>query len=205
MAYLLGFKVEEIYLYPLGGISKFKMDLNTSSKKEFLILIMGPIFQGLAYLFLIYLFPSKEHLIKLYHMNILYFNLLPIYPLDGGKLWKLLLEKLYSYQLSLKGILLISYLVLLIILYQLHPITINTLIIILFLITLITKEYKKINIIYQKFLLERYLKDYSFKKSKIITSEKDFYRGKSHLIKQNNRYVLEKEYLTEKYKNHEKS
>ena len=34
MAYLLGIKIEKIYIYPLGGISKFNMDLNISIKKE---------------------------------------------------------------------------------------------------------------------------------------------------------------------------
>ena len=92
MAYLLGIKIDEIYIYPLGGISKFNMDLNISIKKELLILINGPLFQHLAYLILLILLPSKKDIITIYHYSILSFNLLPIYPLDGGKIIKRLLH-----------------------------------------------------------------------------------------------------------------
>ena len=59
MAYLLGIKIDEIYIYPLGGISKFNMDLNISIKKELLILINGPLFQYLAYLILLIIMPNR--------------------------------------------------------------------------------------------------------------------------------------------------
>ncbi len=200
MAYFLGIRVEEIYLYPLGGISKFHMDLNINPYKEFLILITGPVFQYLAYIILISLLPEKEELIKIYHKNILFFNLLPIYPLDGGKLLKLVLEKVFPYRLSLKGIIYISYLFILIYFCSVKKIMMNNTILFLFLLTIVTKEYKKIEIIYQKFLLERYLKNYSFKECKMIDSEKNFYRNKKHLLKQKDQYILEKDYLKEKYK-----
>ena len=64
MAYLLGIKINEIYIYPLGGISKFNMDLNISMKKELLILINGPIFQHIAYLLLLIIMPTKKDLIN---------------------------------------------------------------------------------------------------------------------------------------------
>ena len=52
-AYLLKIKVDKIYFYPYGGESHFNMDLNESILKEFIILIMGPVFQFIIYFILI--------------------------------------------------------------------------------------------------------------------------------------------------------
>ena len=201
MAYILGIKINEIYIYPLGGISKFNMDLNISINKELLILINGPIFQHLAYLLLLMLMPTKNELISTYHYSILMFNLLPIYPLDGGKLVKLLLNKIISYKRSLKLLIYLSYLVT-IVLFIITKKNIIIFIMISLLLILITKEKNKIDYIYNKYLLERYLNNYNFKSNKIINSINNLYRDKKHLIYKNNKYVLEKEYLEKIYKNY---
>ncbi|MBR5370425.1 MAG: hypothetical protein IK137_03895 [Bacilli bacterium] len=174
------------------------MDLNISIKKELLILINGPIFQHIAYLLLLVLIPTKKDLINTYHYSILMFNLLPIYPLDGGKLVKLFLNKIISYKSSLKLIIYLSYLVT-ILLLLISKKSINTYIMISFLLILITKEKNKIDYIYNKYLLERYLNNYSFKKNKIIYNINNLYRDKYHLIYINNKYILEKDYLDEIY------
>ena len=199
MAYILGIKINEIYIYPLGGISKFNMDLNISIKKELLILINGPIFQHIAYLILLVLLPTKRDLINTYHYSILIFNLLPIYPLDGGKLIKLLLNKIINYKSSLKLIVNMSYLVTLLLLL-ISKKNISVLIMISLLLILITKEKNKIDYIYNKYLLERYLNNYKFKSNKIINNINSLYRDKSHIIKKDNNYYLEKEYLEKIYK-----
>ena len=199
MAYILGIKINKIYIYPLGGISKFNMDLNISIKKELLILINGPLFQHLAYLLLLIIVPTKKDLITTYHYSILMFNLLPIYPLDGGKLIKLLLNKIISYKSSLKLIINISYLVtgLLLIINKKN---ISIFIMISLLLILITKEKNKIDYIYNKYLLERYLNNYNFKSNKIINNINKLYRDRNHIIYINNKYYREKEYLEKMYK-----
>ena len=199
MAYLLGIKINEIYIYPLGGISKFNMDLNISIKKELLILINGPLFQCLAYLLLLIIMPTKKELINIYHYSILMFNLLPIYPLDGGKLVKLLLNKIISYKSSLKIVINLSYLVT-IILLLINKKNISIFIMISLLLILITKEKNKIDYIYNKYLLERYLNHYNFKSNKIINNINNLYRDKTHLIHINNKYTTEKDYLNEMYR-----
>ena len=204
MAYLLGIKIEEIYIYPLGGISKFNMDLNISILREFLILIMGPIFQFMAYLILLVIMPDKTKLISIYHFGILSFNLIPIYPLDGGRLLNLLLNRYIPYKLSLNIISIISYFIIILIFFYSNKTT-NIFVMLIFLFFLVIKESKKKNYIYNKFLLERYIKNYNFKSTKIITSINNFYRDKIHLINKNNNYYLEKEYLEKLYKNNKKS
>ena len=86
------------------------MPLNTKNTIEFLILIAGPLFQNIAYFILIYLFPYDKELILIYHISLLVFNLLPIYPLDGGKLVNILLSSKLSFKKSLSVTLIISYL-----------------------------------------------------------------------------------------------
>ena len=175
------------------------MDLNISIKKELLILINGPLFQHLAYLLLLIIMPNYKELINTYHYSILMFNLLPIYPLDGGKLVKLFLNKIISYKSSLKIVINLSYLVT-IILLLISKKNISIFIMISLLLILITKEKNKIDYIYNKYLLERYLNNYNFKSNKIINSINNLYRDKTHLIHINNKYYKEKDYLNEMYR-----
>ena len=42
---ILGYKLEKIVFYPLGGVTVFNFPINIPLKKELLILIMGPIMQ----------------------------------------------------------------------------------------------------------------------------------------------------------------
>lgn len=203
MAYLFHIKIESINIYPLGGISNFNMPLNINPIKELLILIMGPIFQFLAYFLLLIILPNKKEIIEFYHYHILIFNLLPIIPLDGGKLLFLLLQINIPYYKSYKIIILISYLLTVTILR--HKIDLNILITVLLLVLLVSKEYKKIDIRYEKFLLERYLKKQKYKRKRIITSEKNFYRNCTHLIKVGDNYCFEEEFLRKKYEKSQKS
>lgn len=191
-------EVDKIYIYPLGGITKLNMDLNINPLKEFIIIIFGPLFQNIAYLILIKLF-NKE-LVLNYHLGILLFNLLPIYPLDGGKLLELLFEKFIPYKKSLKLVSIISYIFILVLLLKTKYIKLNIVITIILLIILVSNEYKKINYKYNKFKLERYLKKYHFKDSKLIFDEDDFYRNNRHLIKINGKYYTENDYFMKKFK-----
>lgn len=175
------------------------MPFNISPIKETIILLGGPFFQYIAYKILILLLPAKLEVIKLYHQNILLFNLLPIYPLDGGKLLKIILDLFLPYKLSYQLTIYIGYF-LEIIIFILTPIKkINAFLTLSFLLFLTYQESQKRYIIYEKFLLERYLNNYHFSKSKLITSFNSFYRNKRHLIKYNDKYYLEKDYLSKKY------
>ena len=198
-AKILGINVKYIYIYPLGGISKFNMLLNDYIWKELLILLAGPLTQNIAYIILINIFNRDREVILIYHLSILIFNLLPIYPLDGGRIVNLLFNIFIPYKKSLQLIIKISYITTLIIFIIQKNITINIIIMLLFLLILIHKEENKINFIYNKFLLERVMNNYNFKRRKMINNITNFYRNRTHLIKENGKYYEEKEYLTKKY------
>ena len=103
---LLHLKVKEIKIFMFGGVTTLNEDLNLNIYKEILLLIMGPITQILfvALLFILYRleFISTLAYTKFYSINMLLlkFNLLPILPLDGGKLINNLLDLIISYDLS---------------------------------------------------------------------------------------------------------
>lgn len=175
------------------------MPLNTSLIKEFIILVAGPLYQVFASIILIKIMPLDKNIIMLYHYGILFFNLLPIYPLDGGKIVNIFLSIFIPYRLSLKISIYISYLSLLIVILIKRSLTINIIVMTVLSIILITKEKQKINHIYNKFILERYLNNYNFKKTCIIKNINNFYRNKRHLIKDRGNYYLENEYLAKKY------
>lgn len=202
MAYLLGGKIYKILIYPLGGISKFSTSYNISLFKEFIILLFGPLFQILGWLLLIHLFPEKEVLISTYHYGILFFNLLPIYPLDGGKLLCLVFHTIFSYKKAFYFTFCVGYLLLLcFFIFTVFSFSFNVLFLSVFLLIKLMKEYQQIPYFYEKFLLERYLNHYYFKKSKLIRDSDKFCRGYRHLIKEGDFYYLEDEYLEKKYKN----
>ncbi len=177
------------------------MPINTSIKKELIILVAGPLFQQLAYLFLLQILKNKDSIIKIYHYGILWFNLLPIYPLDGGKFLNLILSTKIPYKTSLITSIAISYgMTIGLFIINQKNLNGNIIIIIIFLLYKITKEKEKIELIYKKFLLERYLHQYQFKKIKIIKDQNKFYKNKKHLIKIGDNYYLEKDFLQKLYK-----
>lgn len=197
--------VDKIYIYPFGGISKFNLSLNESLKKEFLILIMGPLMQLIFSFFLSQLefFHNYQKLIMVYNYTILTFNLLPIYPLDGGKLLNIILSFHVSFQKSLNVTFLISYLTifLLSLYFFIHYFSLNVIIMISFLWYKLKKEESNKNYLFDKFLLERYLNSYQFKRRKKVDDVRDFMRGRNHLVRSGGRYYTEKEVLYKKFNN----
>ena len=109
---LLGFEVENFRIMPLGFSIEFKIDINDYNKKilksnkvivkKLLINIAGPLVNIIIILLSILM--NWEDNILYSNLLILVFNLIPIYPLDGGRIIKNLLKicignkKAYFYQ-----------------------------------------------------------------------------------------------------------
>ena len=198
MGGLLKWKVDKIIIYPYGGCTKFCDSLNKSLFSEFLILISGPIFQIVFFiLFSKYLNSNDYFIFKKYNFVILFFNLLPIYPLDGGKLLNIFLSIFLpcfkSFCLSIYFSLFVFFLILMI--YK----TPTYYLILFFLLTKIYDEFKNRKYYYNKFLLERYLYDFNFKDIKIVDNIDNFFKGKKHIVRDNMWYKNEKESLKAKF------
>ena len=141
-----------------------------------------------------------------YHYALLFFNLLPIYPLDGAKLLNLLFNKILPFKKSHLLILIVSFLVSIsTILYTI----VNKLDLLLFLVVLLLffkliEEKNKHEMIFNKFLLERYLYSFNFKKNKIIKDDnlEKMFRGYEHIFLNEKKYVTERELLRKRFDKH---
>ena len=187
---ILRWKIDKVTIYPFGCMTTFNNKLNSSIIEEFLILIMGPLFQIVFYM----IYPTK------YHYFILIFNLLPIYPLDGSKILFLLFNKLSSYYKSYIYIYIISYItIIILIIYNFDFISI---VVLLNLLYDVYKYNKNIHNTMLKFLYERYKYKYIFKKNNIIIGNKIYSikRSKNNYFYINNKIVNEYKILSKIFK-----
>ena len=118
----MGYKLNKITFYPYGGITSFDLPLNIPLNHELLILVMGPIFQMIGYLLLKNIYPN----IYIYHYSLLFFNLLPIYPLDGGKIMNIVCGYFFNYLKSFYITFLLSVIfIIIIIIYNIYNFNLN--------------------------------------------------------------------------------
>ena len=199
MGILLKWKVLNITFYPYGGRTLFDTKENSSLNKEILIILAGPLVQIITYIILSYFF--KYSYIRTYHLTILIFNLLPILSLDGGRLLNLILNKFFNYlksfYITFSISILTTIILLMICLFNYH--NLNLFLMTIFLIFKIIKSFKDIKYCYEKFLLERYLYDFTFSKRKIGKDIYDLYKDCYHYIDfQDEKKYLEKFYRKDK-------
>lgn len=199
-------KVDKIIIYPYGGITKINTQVNTQIKKELIIAISGIMYQSI-YFFLIYILYQNNiireyifNIFKIYNQSILLFNILPIHPLDGSKILNLLLSTIIPYKKTLKINIIISIItIIILIITNYYEFNYTTILIISVLLDNIIKYYKDINYYFNKFLLERYLNNYNYKKHKKINKIDNMYKEKNHVIKVKNHYITEKQALIHRF------
>lgn len=202
-ASLLKWKVDKICLYPYGGISRFNELINVKLKEEFFVLVMGPLMQIFFFLiFKKYLPVNYRETFSLYNSFILGFNLLPIYPLDGGKIINIILSYIFSYKLSFKIVFIISYIEIGVVLaYSIISKSLFFILVIIITFIKLNQEYNLYKFNFNKFILERYLYSFDFIKEKYVNKIDDFSRDKIHHIKLDKKYIKEKDYLSLSFHN----
>lgn len=174
-------KIDKIVVLPFGGIILFDEKINRSLKEEFVITIMGPIFQ-IPLLFI------KDDLFHSYNLFLLLFNLIPILPLDGSKLVNIFFNKIFSFKLSHILSIILSFIMLILMFFK------RNLIIYISLAFLLAKTITSIyehKYLFHKFLFERYLYYFPFKKAIIIKDKSQMKRDYKHLFKVKNKYIKE--------------
>lgn len=181
--------IEEVLLLPFGGVTIFNEDINRPLKEEFIILIMGPLLQ------MVFSFFLND---MSYSLSILFFNLLPIYPLDGSKFLNIILNKFLSFKKSHLVTVYVSFLTLLIFVVKVR-FNLIFLLILSFVLYRVVYELQNHRFIFNKFLLERYVKRYNFRKEKVIYNEKDMMRDYRHIIRCDSGYITEREMLKKRF------
>ncbi|MBU9721898.1 MULTISPECIES: M50 family metallopeptidase [Bacillaceae] len=92
MAQRFRWRIKKITLLPFGGMAETEEYGNRPVREEILVVLNGPVqhlwLMGVSYFLLLTPFWSEgDHQMFIFHnLTILLFNLLPVLPLDGGKL-----------------------------------------------------------------------------------------------------------------------
>ena len=199
--------IKEITIYPYGGLVKINEPINTKISIDLKVAISGVIFQTIYYFIIIFLYKNNIirayifNLFTVYNKSIFFFNMLPIHPLDGSKVLNLMLSKILPYKYTLRLNIFISIVTLIIVvIINYYKINYTTILIITVIMNNIIKYHKNINYNFNKFLLERYLYRRNYSKIKYIKTIENMYKEKYHVLKINNKYMSEKEFLKQKYK-----
>ena len=187
VALIYKYKIKKIIIYPYGGITRFDTLINTKIEKDLFIAISGVIVQSIYFYIIFFLYSKgiiREYIYNLffiYHQSMLFFNLLPIIPLDGSKIVNLIFSKYLSLNLSNNLTVLVSFAALIVLLISnIYENNYSMVMVIFVLLQNIWDYYKKIEYIYNKFILERYLYNINYKSLKMINDKNKMYKNKIH-------------------------
>ncbi|MEH7804264.1 MULTISPECIES: M50 family metallopeptidase [Bacillus] len=170
-------RIRRIFLLPFGGAVEVEEHGNRPLKEELAVILYGPLqhvpLQLMAWFFMEASFISHDifTMFTFYNMAIFLVNLLPIWPLDGGKLFFLLLSAYYPFQrahaLAIKGSL-VFFSLLTGGLLLFAPLQFNGWVLLTFLAYSLVMEYRQRHYVRVRFLLERYYGKKEQKVEKLI-------------------------------------
>lgn len=164
-ARFLKWRVQHIMLWVFGGVMKTEEHGTRPFHEEVLVAVAGPLQHIIIYLLgfslsnTTILPTSVMEMIMYYNTVILLFNLLPIWPLDGGKILFNCLTLVIPYRKAYHSIIMFSMIVsVLFILVQLFvlPFTLSSFLIMVFLFWENKAEWKQRFYVFIRFLLQRY-------------------------------------------------
>lgn len=164
-AHFFRWRLKKIELLPFGGVTEVDEHGNRPLLEEMLVIIAGPLMHapmlllanGLWHVSLIS--NQTYEMFIMHNIMILAFNLLPIWPLDGGKLIQMFISTRYPYYRAQRIFMTLSFflLILFICFYSMYaPVTLHIVIVFTFLAIANMLEWKQLNYAHVRFLLERY-------------------------------------------------
>lgn len=199
-ASIFNWRINYIMLWIFGGVMKTEEHGNRPLHEETIVTLAGP-FQHLLIYLIVLLFSSIYDLpsslintVLLYNTIILLFNLLPIWPLDGGKLLFFLFclykpfRQAHEWSILLSMIFAVFSLVIQLVYF---PFTLSAYLIMLFILVENWTEWKQRHFVFMRFLLQRFDGQVSANKMKklVVTSESKlmdilsmFMRNRTHAI-----------------------
>jgi stage IV sporulation protein FB len=200
-ASFFSWRIKRISFLPFGGVAEMDEHGNRPLREEAIVTLAGPLqhiwLVGVGFLFYEMNVISTDlfELFFQYNLMVFIFNLLPIWPLDGGKLVFLLLSLQRTFPNAHRETLLVSIGSLLLFsaaVLSISPFNLNIWIVIIFIIISLYTEWKQQPYVFMRFLLERYYgRKETFHTLQTIEADEDdsildvlgeFQRGKKHLI-----------------------
>lgn len=194
--------IDKITIYPFGGVTCVHKKLHERIYKDILISLGGVFFQiGIFFLFLFlyqknFIVKETYQLFCFYNKNILFFNLIPIIPLDGSKFLFALFSKYCSYCRSYCYMVFFGIFSLCLFIGYNFIYKVNDIILYLFLFYQLYVVIREYSSVMHKFYLERILYDHYY--NGIISETLDFHKlriDKYHYFAVDGKMVNEKEYI----------
>ncbi|ALC89802.1 stage IV sporulation protein FB [Bacillus sp. FJAT-18017] len=164
-AAMFSWRIKRITLLPFGGVAEMDEHGNRPLKEETIVILAGPVQHVwmIAAAYILHssglILDSTFELFLEYNMMILVFNLLPIWPLDGGKLLFLGLSLWKPFPEAHRWALIASFAALIVFtlgILVIAPLHLNSWIIAGFLYFTLFFEWKQRHYVFMRFLLERY-------------------------------------------------
>lgn len=203
------YEITKVELFPFGGITTTEKLINSPINKDILIYFGGIFFQILLFVFFSFwyqkggILENTYYLFLYYNKSILFFNLIPIQPLDGGEILLLFFQKFLPYEKTLRLSNQMSiFFLLLFILYNIKS-NLNQIIIISFLLYKIIDFVRKREFLKNKFLLERFLYNIPYQKIEHndVLNPNLLKKETLHFFKKEEKYIHEKELLKQRFDN----
>lgn len=208
---MYSWNIKKIDIFLCGGFITYDEVIDKPFKEEFLIAISGFIFQTIFYLLIAILCrfniigENIYFLVKKYHYSVLFFNLLPIIPLDGAKVLTVFLSMRFSYKKVLIITKWVSFLSIIMIvmcfIFFNIKIEYSYLMILSFIVTKLIEMVKSIPYLFNRFLLERYFNPIKSKKYVCVKGEclDKIRRQKKHYFIINKHYYSERKVLSKRF------
>lgn len=199
VALIFKWKIEKVIIFPFGGMTIFNQKINVSLIEELLIALAGPIFQIIFFL----LINNNNSNFTHYHTLILVFNLLPIYPLDGSKILNIIYNKIFPFKKSYLLTFITSIITIILIFIIILKIEFNVILLfsIILLMIKLLKYYDELELVFSKFLFERYLYKIKYRNKKYIKGIKlnKMFKEKTHNFITNKFIIKEEEILNKMF------
>lgn len=191
---ILGYDIEGITVYPFGAFLKINdygyheiwKDLWVASAGAFshlLLYILANCFRDFFGEHLYYYF-------MVFNFQVLFFNLLPIYPMDGSKICICLLSYFLDYLVCLKMVLVISFISLIVLIY--YSLGIPYIFVYIFLLIMQVEFSQSFYLWYTLLLATR--KD-NIKRKEVLHHDLKFYRNKQNFYDLNGKIYDEKSFI----------
>jgi Peptidase family M50. len=196
-AYCFNFRINKIKILPFGAFLELDDYGVHHVLEELCVVLAGPLSHIILNAIFVYLYNQK--FISLHHyeycllmsQSILFFNLLPIYPLDGAKIIMLLFSYILDYLVVLKIVLVCSIVSLFYFFYIYFDL--EYFIVFSFLIFMVYQYYRDYYLFYHRLLISR-LSSCQYKHRKIQKKFK-FHRPYHNFYVLNNYFIDEKDFI----------
>lgn len=193
---LFGWKIDKIVILPFGGLTVFNTLINTSLFSQFVVAVMGPVFQITFYF--IFSFFCHSNRFHFFNCILLIFNLIPIFPLDGAKVLNVFFNLVFPFKFSHLFSLFVSF-ILIIVLFFLIDFNLFFYLSLCFLFFSGVRELFLHKAIFNKFLFERYVYDFNFKRVIKVRSVRFMRVWCRHLFYVDNSFISEKKMLSKRF------